>query len=162
MNTINDRKLSENFTLFELTRTTHEYYQSKNRQVSEVQIEKLISLSGLLEKVRDLIGCPLKITSAYRCPDLNSFIGSTSRSQHLLCEAADFVPIGKDLGDSFRKIWKSIKDGDLHVGQLIHETANRGDAETSWIHISVGSPYRANDRCNQVLRMQDGKYTMLA
>jgi len=162
MDMINDRKLSDNFSLFELTKTTHEYYQAKNRKVSEDQISKLTVVANLLEKVRELVGCPLKVTSAYRCQELNTFIRSTSRSQHLLCEAADFVPIGKDLGDSFRLIWKAIKEEKLHVGQLIHETANRGNAETSWIHISVGSPYRASDRCNQVLRMQDGKYTMLA
>lgn len=155
-----DRKLTGNFSLNELTYTSHANLQEKNRQVDESQIGKLIHLANLLEIVRLKLEVPLRVQSGYRCEELNKAVGSSDRSQHLLCEAADFIPIGLEVGTAFRALWKSVKDGSLDVGQLIFETADRAYGQTSWIHVSLGAPWRAPERCNQVLRMQDNKYSL--
>lgn len=159
---IEDRHLTENFTLDEMTRTGRSELQEINRDVNESQIAKLTALARLLEHVRFKLGNPLTITSAYRCPAVNKAVGSSDRSQHLLCEAADFVPGLMDLGTAFRMLWRDVLDNRTNVGQLIHETAERPGGASSWIHISLGTPYRDSERCKQILRMENGKYTRLA
>lgn len=159
---MDDKELTEHFSLYDLTQTSWPQFQEKNRDVNELQIAKLTQVAKLLEHVTFVLSAPLKVTSGYRCPDLNKAIGSTERSQHLLCEAADFVPQGMDLGEAFRMLWADIKDKKTNAGQLIYETAPRPGGFTSWIHISLGTPYRDEARCKQILRMENGKYTRLA
>lgn len=157
-----DRKLSDNFSLYELTATNRADLQETNRELTDDQIDRLKKLARLLEHIRFVLGAPLLIHSGYRCPPLNAAVGSSSRSQHLLCEAADFIPKGLDLGESFRKVWKDIVDNGTNVGQLIHETAKRDYGSTSWIHVSLGVPFRDSAKCKQILRMENGVYTLLA
>lgn len=157
-----DRPLTPNFRLFELTGTTLDKYQDQNRDLTADQIDKLTQVARLLEHVRYVLAEPLVIHSGYRCPDLNQAIGGSPVSQHLLCEAADFMPITMDLGQAFRIIQKDLTTNRSNVGQLIFETADRPYGVTSWIHISLGMPYREQARCNQVLRMENGVYTRIA
>lgn len=156
---IEDRKLTEHFSLYELTTTNVAHLQEMNRNVTESQIQKLWILAHLAEDIREFLMVPLKITSGYRCLDLNQAIGSTNRSQHLLCEAIDFVPIGMDIGAAFRNLAKAVREGRLAVGQLIFETDLRPYGYDSWIHCSLGVPFRSHEKCSQVLRMENGIYT---
>jgi zinc D-Ala-D-Ala carboxypeptidase len=160
--TIEDIQLTDHFTLYDLTKTSMEKYQARNREVNPYQIGKLTELARLLEHVMFVLSTPLTITSAYRCQDLNNAVGSTDRSQHLLCEAADFIPGQQDMGSAFRTLWRDTKDKGANVGQLIYETAPRPGGYVSWLHISLGQPYRGIERCKQILRMENGKYTRLA
>lgn len=159
---IANQKLTTSFSLYDLTRTDRADFQERNRQVTPDQITKLTELARLLEHVVFVLGTNLTVHSAYRCPDLNAAVGSTPKSQHLLCEAADFVPGTQDLGIAFRTIWKDIKDTGTNVGQLIHEKAQRSYGTTEWIHISLGVPYRPLEKCKQILRLENGVYTRLA
>ncbi len=154
------RNLTDHFTLCDLTNTSHAEFQKQNRLVTPEQIVKLTALAKLLEHVVFVLGTPLNITSAYRCLPLNRAVGGTDRSQHVLCEAADFVPAKMDLGAAFRRLWKDVTDKNTNVGQLIHETTPNG--EKSWVHISLGTPYRDAARNKQILRYENGTYTRLA
>lgn len=163
--TLSDQ-LSKSFSLADLTFTNRASLQEENRILDEFLIQNLRNLAGLLEVVQEILSEPIKVTSAYRCPDLNKAVGSTDRSQHLKAEAADFVlqdPTGDihDIHEAFRILWRHVHDRKLHVGQLIHETAERFYGPSSWIHISLGFPWREMSRCNQVLRMESGKYELL-
>lgn len=42
-----------------------------------------------LQELRDIIGKPINVNSGYRCPIHNEFVGSDSKSPHLLGKAAD-------------------------------------------------------------------------
>jgi uncharacterized protein YcbK (DUF882 family) len=51
-----------------------------------------------LEELRALVGKPLKITSAYRCPVHNAAVGGAPKSEHISGLAADvLVPTGVTL-----------------------------------------------------------------
>jgi len=157
---IDDIKLTEHFSLYELTDTSLTKFLEENRRVTDWQIGVLTHTAKLAEAVRDILGVPLKVTSGYRCPALNKAEGSTDRSQHLKCEAFDSIPIGLEIGNAFRILWRAVRDGNLQVGQLIYETSPRSYGAVSWIHASLGEPWRLKEKCNQVLRMQDGVYTL--
>lgn len=76
-------------------------------------------------------------------------IGSPT-SQHLVGQAAD-IDIDGDLVGLFR--WLAFDSG-LPFGQAIIE--RRRTAAWSWIHVSLGAPYRDLGKCGQVLCSPDG------
>ena len=114
--------LSEHFTLEELTFTNHREYDNTPNQI---QIDNLTRLAEFLETVRTLLGKPIMIDSAFRSPEVNHAVGSTSVSQHLRGCAADIrVP-----GMTPAEVVKAIYDADLPYDQLI--------LELGWTHISI-------------------------
>ena len=53
--------------------------------------ENIIKLSGQLQTLRDYLGRPITINSAYRSPEHNAKVGGSKTSQHLLGKAADIT-----------------------------------------------------------------------
>ena len=87
-------KLSEHFTLEELTVSeVGKRFNIDNTPNAEVQAN-LVRLARFLEEVRTVLQRPIHVNSAYRCPELNSKIGSKSNSQHTLGCAADITVAG--------------------------------------------------------------------
>lgn len=143
---MNDFKISPHFSFFEMTRTQHEDLQDANRQVSDIVMASLGALcTDILEPVRKHFGRPVRINSGYRSPALNKRIGGSKYSQHMKGQAADFTIPGipeKDVWD-----WVRLQSG-LNWGQVIWETP---PGATPWIHISLGTPYRAATKSKQAL-----------
>ena len=88
----------------------------------------------VFEPLREWVGGPIKINSFYRCKELNSAIGGSSRSQH--CEGRAI-----DLDDTFShktnaEMFNYIKDN-LDFDQLIWEFGN--DNNPDWVHVSYVS-----------------------
>ena len=163
---IPNQALSTRFSLYQLTRTDQVKFQEANRMLAPGELDKLISVAGLLEVCADLMGCELDIHSGRRCPQLNAAIGGAAKSQHLLCEAADFSPFGPDTEESiepfFQKLVAAAHTGKLRFGQLICESqGSPREGRKVWLHISLGMPFRPLERCMQILRMKDGKYTVV-
>ena len=88
----------------------------------------------VFEPLREWVGGPIKINSFYRCKELNSAIGGSSRSQH--CEGRAI-----DLDDTFghktnAEMFDYIKDN-LDFDQLIWEFGNNNNPD--WVHVSYVS-----------------------
>lgn len=87
---MNDIQISKNFKLseFECTHPDHNHVQ-----VDEVLLERL-------QKLRDTLGVPLIINSAYRCELRNRQVGGALNSLHKEGKAVDIsletIPIGID------------------------------------------------------------------
>lgn len=123
-------KLSANFSLAELTRTSK---PGVNNTPSEEQIANLKALAvNVLQPLRDAIGRPIKINSAFRSEAVNKSVGGSSSSQHCKGEAADIEIEGFPNIALARKI---IELG-LPFDQLIAEFLVDGDANAGWIHVS--------------------------
>lgn len=157
---VNDLKLTEHFSLYELTATSHAEFQAINRELNDVQISKLTHLAMVLETVRLILEVPILVASAYRCHDLNVLVGGGEHSQHMRSEAADFIPKGMDLPLAFSLLRKAARTDNIRFGQLIYEKQVRPYG-VEWIHISLGFPYRDSSLCGQVLTMNDGSYHMV-
>jgi hypothetical protein len=110
----------------------------------------------MLQTIRDHYLRPVIVHSGFRCSLLNTAIGGSKRSQHMLGQAADFHVSGITVSDAFGWIWKS---SGLAWGQLIAEGAVRG--RPTWIHMSLGAPWLPAARCGQVLTWDDGGYRRL-
>lgn len=127
-----DFNLTPHFKFSELAGTSHEKYRLLNLDEAQKQMGKMYMLAGFAERVREIIGKPVIITSGYRCPELNKAIGGALTSQHIFCEAIDFVVKGMRVEDIFNRIVTS----DLKYNQIIIE---RNKSGSQWVHISIGS-----------------------
>lgn len=138
--------LTPHFTLDELSYTSNKDYKELNLKRAEQNLGKMYMLAGFAERVREIVGKPLIITSGYRCDSLNKAVGGSPTSQHKLGEAIDF----KVRGMTNSQVACKLMASDLKFQQLIIE--NAGSAE--WVHISIGSK-------REVLRYKNGKYSLL-
>lgn len=77
-------QLSANFTVQEFA--SHDGYDT-------VLIDP--DLISLLQKIRDIIGVPIIVTSGYRTVSHNASVGGAQGSLHTLGRAADFIASGK-------------------------------------------------------------------
>lgn len=135
------------FTLEELTRSDTAARLGIDNQPNELRLANIHAfLIPGLERVRDLLGHPMIITSGYRSPALNAHIpGSSDTSAHTFGYAADFVCPG--FGDPWA-VCNRLVMTDLKFDQIIFEFGQ-------WTHISfdprlrgitttklAGQPYR--------------------
>ena len=116
-------KITKNFTLAELTKTTTEIENVPNRQ----QISALIMLCGkVLQPARNLYGEAIHVSSGFRSLAVNQAVGGARNSQHQLGEAADITTYSRT---GNKKLFEIIRDH-LNFDQLINER------DYSWIHVS--------------------------
>jgi hypothetical protein len=161
-----DMKLTEHFSLFDLTKTDHTELQAANRDLTDDQVKKLTLLAELLEEIRLVINMPIIVNDGFRGETLNKIDGGVSNSQHALAEAADWVPVREkagvrsvnDLYPIFKMVWDAAKVGKFKFGQLIYESKSDTNC---WFHLSLGFPYRDISKCGQVLTMKNGKYDLI-
>lgn len=83
-------KLSEHFSLEEMTRSETAQIRHIINNPSELAIDNLTILcQRVLEPTRKIVGKPLIINSGYRSERLNSAVGGVKSSYHLTGKAAD-------------------------------------------------------------------------
>ena len=119
-------QLSEHFALEELQKTTWNFDNTAPPEA----VENLKTLCvNVLEPIRELLGCSLRITSGYRSQRVNRAVGGKSSppSQHLSGQAADFVPVGHDAVTQELQ-FEAIRQSEIPYDQLI--------LEFGWIHVS--------------------------
>jgi zinc D-Ala-D-Ala carboxypeptidase len=143
-------KLSQNFSLRELTKSQTAERKGIPNEPSEEHIENLKLLcTKILQPIRDEFGV-VSVSSGYRSPALCEALGSKSTSQHARGQAADFECYGIDNNKLFEWATKN-----LTFDQAILEFYN-GDPESGWIHMSYkdknrGETLRAFRENNKVV-----------
>ena len=124
-------KLTEHFTLEELTFSETAVRKGIDNSAPLAVIPCLTALAGGLEEVRALLGKPLHINSGYRSAALNRAIGGSKASAHMEGYAADFTC--REFG-STKAICQAIADSKIKFDQLIEEG--------TWVHISFAPTMR--------------------
>ena len=120
------------FTIEELSKTSHKVDNKPNEE-QKANIEYLIN--NILDKARETLGMPIKVTSGFRSVELNKKVGGAANSQHTKGEAADLTCYdNKKLFNILKKLGG--------FDQLINEF------NYSWIHVSVK---RNGENKNEVL-----------
>jgi uncharacterized protein YcbK (DUF882 family) len=98
-------KLSDNFYLDEFTASNVATQQGIKNTPPDEAVENLAALCvHVLQPTRDSAGKPIRISSGYRCPELNEAVGGVPTSQHVKGEASDIYCEGVKAKDLFTLI----------------------------------------------------------
>lgn len=117
-------KLTEHFTLEELTHTDHRELENIPNETEQANIQRL---AEFLEELKTLLGGkPVMVNSAFRSKAVNDAVGSKDTSQHRVGCAADIRVPGMTPDDVVRAVIAS----DLGYDQVIREFDR-------WTHISI-------------------------
>jgi hypothetical protein len=139
-------QLTKNFNVAELSRSEAATRKGVDNTPTPEAVENLRALAEkVLQPLRDAMGKPMRVNSAYRGPEANKAVGGSKTSQHMTGEAADIEFDGFDN----KKLAQKIVDLKLPFDQIILEFYKDGDPNSGWVHVSHkrGGPQRG-----QVLR----------
>ena len=142
-------KLSEHFSLGELTKTSHK--TADGNIPSRVAIENLKRLCPWLEELRysyNTLYClepgedyessknvePIIINSGYRSPAVNKLAGGADNSNHLTGCAVDIRCAGKEQMIRYASILLDIADG---TKQEFDELLLEQHGSVCWLHFAV-------------------------
>ncbi len=135
-------KLSQNFSLRELTKSQTAERKGISNEPSEEHIENLKLLcTNILQPIRDEWGV-VSISSGYRSQALCEAIGSKITSQHARGQAADFECYGIDNNKLFNWAIENVP-----FDQAILEFYT-GDPDSGWLHMS----YNEDNNRGETLR----------
>ncbi len=134
-----NQRLSAHFTLREMCQSGTAMKRGIKNIPTEPVVRRLRLLcQNVLEPLRLRFGV-IRITSGYRCEQLNAAVGGSPHSQHLLGEAADIHIASMEVG---RKMYEYIRDR-LDYDQLLFE--HRMSNGACWLHVSY-KPLRQLNR----------------
>jgi len=136
-------KLSNNLSLYEVVKSSTAERLGIDNTPEFEHVESLRTISQrVFQPIRDYYGKPVYISSGYRCKELNTAIGGSSKSQHCKGQALD---IDNDYRNtvSNKEVFDFIKDN-LTFDQLIFEFGD--NLNPSWVHVSyvTDRPNRKN------------------
>jgi hypothetical protein len=136
-------KLTEHFSLEELTHTDHREFENIP---NEAEIANLERLALFLEEVRDVLGKKaITVNSAFRCKQVNDAVGSKDTSQHRIGCAADIRVAGMTPDE----VVKAVIASGIGYDQIIREFDR-------WTHISVPSVAGGNPRRQSLIIDKSG------
>lgn len=121
-------QLSPNFSLEEFVYSQTAARLGINNMPEPHVIKRLEFTAARLEGVRRVTGCPIFISSGYRCLELNRAVGGVASSQHVRGEAVDIRCPG--YGSPFflaKLLEQNMKV--LGIDQLVLEF-------DQWVHVS--------------------------
>jgi hypothetical protein len=136
--------MTPHFNLAEFTRSDVATRRGIDNSLPAELVPAARQTLEMLERIRRRLSdlaqrdVPIIVSSGYRCPALNTVIGSSSTSDHIKACAADWSApsFGKPV-DVCRALAPMV--GILGIGQLIHEFGQ-------WVHTSTLVPQRVSNR----------------
>ncbi len=123
--------LTPHFTLEELIFSQTALNKGIDNEPNDEVKENLLTLASGLERVRNLLGNPMLVSSGYRSAELNAVVHGVSDSAHIEGFAADFTC--PDFGTP-QQIVNFIHNNRVPLDQCI--------MEEKWVHISFAPAMR--------------------
>ena len=123
-------RLSKNFTLSEITKSNTAKRLGIDNAPNQEHLNNMqILIRDLIQPMRDALG-PIRISSGYRSPVLNSAIGGSTKSQHCKGQALD-LQFWKNGEMCNKEIYDWVLKEEIEFDQMINEF------DFAWIHISL-------------------------
>lgn len=119
------------FTIGELMRSETASAKGIDNRIPKAVLPNVINLiEKVLDPLREEYGKPIRVTSGYRCDELNRAVKGSATSHHCKGMAADIVgtPATKDEN---KRLFYMIQSLRLPFTQLIDE------GNFSWVHVSL-------------------------
>jgi len=156
MSNIENSMLSEYMSYEEAVRSQTAERNGIDNTPNPEQVRNMIFVSvEVFDKIRYHFGFPLTCSSFFRCPELNSKIGSTDRSFHTHGAAIDIKKLSQYV--TYAEIFDFIRC-ELEFSELIWEYGTV--TEPAWVHVAflegdnrkmVKRAYRDLDGKNHVI-----------
>jgi len=140
-------KISDHISYKEAVKSNTALRLNIKNEPDDYQITNMVGIAhNVFEPLREYVGGPIKINSMFRCEELNSAIGGSSRSQHMEGRAMDLDDTfgHKTNAEMFEYIRKN-----LSFDQLIWEFGD--DNNPAWVHVSYISK---DENRNRVMRAE--------
>ena len=119
------------FTIAELCASdTAKKYNIDNTPDSII-ISHLQQLINFLNPLREAWGSAIKVSSGYRCDKLNSFVGGSKTSSHLIGYGVDLIPANGKMSDFKKFIVDYMKM------RMFDQCIIEKSGKTEWIHIGL-------------------------
>lgn len=134
-------KLTEHFTLDELTRSTTAQRLGVANTPPQEFLPRLVRTAEMLERIRSTVGVPIVVTSGYRCDAVNRAVGGRTSSDHTQGHAADILAPGFGTPTEVARLLAPLVSV-LGIGQLILE----GVKGKQWVHVSTHTPEKVINR----------------
>ena len=139
-------KLTEHFTLEELTHTDHRQFDNTPNDAEKANLERL---ALFLEQVKEVLGGkPIMVNSAFRSKQVNDAVGSKDTSQHRIGCAAD-IRVPSMTPD---EVVKAVIASGIGYDQIIREFDR-------WTHISIPNTAGGNPRRQSLIIDKTGTRT---
>ena len=141
-------KLTEHFSLEELTHTDHREYDNTP---NDAELENLKRLAEFLEEVKQTLGGrPIMVNSAFRSKQVNDAVGSRDTSQHRIGCAVD-IRVPELTPD---QVVRAVIASDLKYDQVIREFDR-------WTHLSIPNTPDAKPRKQALIIDKQGTRTFV-
>ena len=122
------------FTLEELCRSDTATLQGIDNTPGEgIKANLALLVAYVLDPLREAYGKPIRVTSGYRCPQLNKAVGGSPTSDHMQGRAADITGTPATREEN-RRLLALVQSLGLPFDQLINEQ------DGQWVHVSYRSP----------------------
>ena len=135
-------KISNHISYQEAIRSNTATRRGIDNTPGKYEITNMVGVAeNIFEPLRQWVGGPIKINSMFRCEELNTAIGGSSRSQHCQGRAID-------IDDTFghktnAEMFNYIKEN-LNFDQLIWEFGTNDNPD--WVHVSYISKEENRNR----------------
>ena len=127
-------KLTENFTLHEFIFSNTAVSSNISNMPTEGEYANIVRLAGTMQKVRDILGHPINVSSGFRSLALNRAVGGSTTSAHRFGLAADFKCPG--YGGTRAIVAALSGTPGLMFDQVIAEFPDSG---STWVHLGLRS-----------------------
>ena len=145
-------KISQHITYTEAIYSNTAKRRGIDNTPSPSQVETMkITADKIFEPLRSWVGGPIKVTSMFRSPNLNTAIGGSKTSQHMKGQAMDLDDVYGYKTNAEMYHW--IKEN-LNFDQLIWEFGT--NVNPNWIHVSYVNDEDNRNRCLKAYR-KNGK-----
>lgn len=122
-------QLSKSFSLQEATVSQTAAREGIDNTPSQSILQNMIFAATKLQLVRDYLDEPLRVTSWYRCPELNKAVGGAADSAHMYGYAIDCHVDSTSPYLLCLKVYEFLRKSGIPFDQMIHEFG-------TWMHIS--------------------------
>lgn len=125
-----------NFTLSEFLASDTARRKHIDNFPSWQDVHNLTELvSTIVQPLRSAWGSGIRVTSGYRCPELNKAVGGSATSAHLRGQACDLQPINGQFARFTLFAQEFLTKNGIPFDQLLIESNGRDQ----WLHIGLYS-----------------------
>lgn len=108
--------------------------KNKIQNIPSVEVQQNIEeLLEVLDDLREFYGKPIKITSGFRCAELNKLVGGSPTSAHVIGYAADLQPIGDTFENFKASVLEWLNKSRVKFDQCIVEKSK----SAQWVHFGL-------------------------